>query len=117
MRESMKAQHPRLYEGMFILNASLSEEATKKALEKICDAISERGGEVHKTHDWGRRKLAYEIDSSKQGHYFLLYFSVVPSALSEMNAEYLLNEDLLRYQTLQADAVLEKIEFTSLPEA
>lgn len=113
----MKKQHPKLYEGMFILNASLSEDAMKKALEKINGAIEERGGEILKTHDWGRRKLAYEINRYKQGHYFLIYFSVVPSALAEMNSEYLLNEDLIRYQTLTADAVLEKIEFKPLPEA
>ncbi|MEM7174533.1 MAG: 30S ribosomal protein S6 [Chlamydiota bacterium] len=113
----MKKQHPRLYEGMFILNASLSEDAMKKALEKISGAIEERGGEIHKVHDWGRKKLAYEINNYKQGHYFLLYFSVVSSALAEMNAEYLLNEDLIRYQTLKADAVMEKIEFKPLPES
>ena len=112
----MKKQHPKLYEGMFILSASLSEEATKKALEKISAAIEERGGEIHKVHDWGRRKLAYQINRAKQGHYFVLYFSVVTSALAEMNSEYLLNEDLLRYQTLRVDAVAEKIEFKPLPE-
>lgn len=112
----MKNKHLRLYEGMFILTASLSEEAMKKAVDKLSSVIEEKGGEIHQVHDWGRRKLAYQINNHKQGHYFLLYFSFDPSALKEMNAEYLFNEDLIRYQTLRADVVLEKLEFKPLPE-
>lgn len=112
----MKKQHPKLYEGMFIFNTSLSEEAMKKALQKVSGAIEERGGQVEKVHDWGRKKLAYQINGHKQGYYFLLYFSVVPSALIEMKAEYSLNEDLIRHMMLTADTVLEKIEFKLLPE-
>ncbi|MGE0832631.1 MAG: 30S ribosomal protein S6, partial [Simkaniaceae bacterium] len=75
----MKKESKRLYEGMYILNASLSEEALKKALERITKTIEESGGEIQKIHEMGRKKLAYEIDGHKQGQYFLLYFSVVPS--------------------------------------
>lgn len=47
-----------LYEGMYILSATLSEDARKKALDKITSAISDEGGEVHKIYEQGRRKLA-----------------------------------------------------------
>jgi small subunit ribosomal protein S6 len=112
----MKKQHPKLYEGMFIFNANLSADAMDKALNKVKSLIEEHKGEIHKVHDWGRRKLAYEIDHQKQGHYFLLYFSIVSSALIEMNSEHLLNEDLIRHQVLKTDTVPEKIEFKPLPE-
>ena len=52
----MKEKH-QLYEGMYILNATLSEDARKKALDRITSSISERGGEVHKVHDEGKKKL------------------------------------------------------------
>lgn len=113
----MKNQQKRLYEGMYILSASLSEEAMKKALGRITGLIEEHGGEVQKIHDQGRKKLAYEINGHKQGYYFVIYFSVIPSAISEMWKEYHLNEDLIRFITLQAEKVEEKIEFQPLPEA
>lgn len=110
-------QQKRLYEGMYVLNASLSEDALKKALNRITHLIEQHGGEIHKIHDQGRKKLAYEINGHKQGYYYLLYFSVIPSAISEMWEEYHLNEDLIRFITLLAEKVEEKIEFQPLQEA
>ncbi len=104
----------RLYEGMYILSATLSDEARQKALEKITSGILERGGEVHKVFDQGRRKLAYEIDSRREGYYYVLYFSTPTLTMTELWRDYHLNEDLIRFLTLAADAVPEKIEFKSL---
>jgi len=105
-----------LYEGMYILNATLSDEAVKKALSRITSAIEEKGGEVHKVHDQGRKKLQYSIDGHRQGYYFILYFSVPSLTLSEMWREYHLNEDLLRFMTLRAEEVVEEIKFEPLPQ-
>lgn len=105
-----------LYEGMYILNATLSEEARKKALERITSGIADRGGEIHKVHDQGRKKLAYEIRGSREGYYFLLYFSAPSNALADLWREYHLNEDLLRFLTLKTEEVRETIEFKKLPE-
>jgi small subunit ribosomal protein S6 len=113
----MSEQELRLYEGMYILNASLSEDALKKSLERITKTIEEGGGEIHKIHEMGRKKLAYQIDGHKQGQYFLLYFSVSPTLLQEMWKEYHLNEDLIRFVTMRAEKVVEKIEFKPLIEA
>ena len=112
----MKKQTKNLYEGMYIFNASLSEEAMKKALERISSSIEGYGGEIHKVHEQGRKKLAYQIDGHKQGQYFLLYFSVIPSAILEMWKEYQLNEDLIRFMTMRTEKVEENIEFKSLEE-
>lgn len=112
----MSTKTKRLYEGMYILNASLSEEALKKALERITKPIEERGGEIHKVHEMGRKKLAYEIDKHKQGQYFLLYFSVDPTLIEEMWKEYHLNEDLIRYVTMRVEKVVEKLEFKPIVE-
>lgn len=112
----MNKKELRLYEGMYILNASLSEDALKKALERITKAIEENGGEIHKVHDMGRKKLAYDIEGHKQGQYYLLFFSVSPTTIEEMWQEYQHNEDLIRYVTMRAEKVLEKIEFKTLVE-
>jgi small subunit ribosomal protein S6 len=103
-----------IYEGMFILSSALSEEARQKALDRITSGISERGGEVNKIHDQGRRKLAYEINGKREGHYFLIYFTIPTPAIPVLWRDYHLNEDLIRFGTFQADAVLEKIEFKSI---
>ena len=110
----MSKERNRLYEGMFILSSSLSAESRKKALDKVTDAISEKGGKIEKIHDQGRRKLCYEIKGKKEGHYYLVYFSAPTRSITDLWKDYQLHEDLLRFMTMKVDAVLESLEFKSI---
>ncbi len=110
----MKKERKRLYEGMYIINANLSEEARNKALEKIVSAIEEKQGELHKTIDMGKKKLAYQIGKKKEGYYYLLYFTIDASKIEVLWKEYHLNEDLIRFLTFKTDEVKENLEFKSL---
>src|SRR5215470_3200698 len=107
----MTKQRTHLYEGMYILSATLSDEARQKALEKVSQGIASRSGEVHKVFDQGRKKLAYEINGRREGHYYLLYFSIPTGHMNDIWREYHLNEDLIRFLTLRAECVPDKIEF------
>jgi len=112
----MKKEIKRLYEGMYILNASLSEDALKKALQRVTKTIEKHEGEVQKVHEMGRKKLAYEINRFRQGQYFLLYFSIVPKVMPEVWREFQLNEDLIRFMTIRTNSILETLEFKTLIE-
>lgn len=113
----MSQKNQNLYEGMYIISAKLSEDARSKALERIQNGIKEHEGEIVKMHDFGRRRMAYEIAGHKEGHYYIIYFKVKPAAISEMWHEYHLNEDLIRFVTLRTEHVMEKIAFKALAEA
>jgi len=112
----MSKERKNLYEGMYILSATLSDDARQKALEKITSGITEKGGEIHKIFDQGRRKMSYQINKKRDGHYFLLYFSTLSKNMQQIWKEYNLNEDLMRFITLKVEQVPEKIEFQPLPE-
>jgi small subunit ribosomal protein S6 len=112
----MSQENHNLYEGMYIISARLSDDARSKALTKITDGITSHGGEIEKIHEMGRRRLAYEIDGHREGHYYVVYFKVDASAVKEMWSEYHLSEDLIRFITLTTDKVKEKLEFKSLVE-
>lgn len=112
----MKNMKKPLYEGMYILSATLSDDARSKALEKITASIVEKGGEILKVFDQGRKKLAYEINKRREGHYFILYFSAPTPSVKQLWKEYHLNEDMIRFMTLKVEQVPEKIEFQPLPE-
>jgi small subunit ribosomal protein S6 len=107
----MAKKKSQLYEGMYILSATLSDEARQKALEKITNGILERGGKEHKIFDQGRKKLAYEINKRREGYYYVIYFTIDTCYFKEIWREYHLNEDLIRFMTLKVDSVPEKIEF------
>lgn len=112
----MKEEKPRLYEGMYILSAQLTEDAKAKAFEKIKTGIENQGGVIKKVHDQGKRRLAYAIGPHREGHYYLVYFEANPSSIPELWQEYRLNENLVRFQTLTADKVVEELKFKQLVE-
>jgi small subunit ribosomal protein S6 len=112
----MSEERQNLYEGMYVISATLSDDARNKALQKIQAGITQRGGEILKIHDQGRRRLAYQIDGHREGHYYIVYFNLRTSGVSELWQEYHLNEDLIRFITLRADKVMDKIEFKSLED-
>jgi small subunit ribosomal protein S6 len=112
----MSQDRPNLYEGMYVISATLSDDARHKALDRIQNGITSRGGEIKKLHERGRQRLAYEIDGHREGYYYVIYFNAPPSAILELWQEYHLNEDLVRFITLRTDKVMEKIEFKTLVE-
>lgn len=112
----MEQQKERLYEGMYVLSAHLSEDARGKAFEGIKERITSRGGQIKKVHEQGRRRLAYEIDRQRDGYYYLVYFTIDPQYVGEMWEEYRRNENLLRFLTIRAEKVMEELKFKSLPE-
>lgn len=112
----MSQNKQNLYEGMYILSATLSDDARRKAFDKIQAGITSRKGEIKKVHEQGRRRLAYQIDGHREGYYYVMYFTADPQAIGEMWQDYHLNEDLVRFMTIRADKVLDKIEFKPLEE-
>ena len=110
----MSENKQNLYEGMYVISATIGDDARRKVLEKIQAGITSRGGEILKIHDQGRRRLAYEINNHREGYYYLIFFKVKPAAISELWQEYHLNDDLVRFITLTTEKVLEKIEFKTL---
>lgn len=112
----MAKEQQHLYEGMYIFNTALTDETQQKLLDKVTNSIVEKGGKVHKVFDQGRKKLAYPIAKKREGHYFILYFSVPTDVMDKLWREYRLNEDILRFMTLNVEQVPEKIAFQPLPE-
>lgn len=110
----MAKQRNGLYEGMYILSATLSDESRKKAFDKIVDGITEKGGNICKTHELGRRKLAYEIDGKREGYYYVLFFEAPTASINELWKEYHLHEDMIRFMTMRTEKVQETLDFKPL---
>lgn len=109
-----KKERKGLYEGMYILSATLSDDSRKKAFDKIIEGITQKGGEIHKIHEQGRKKLAYAIDGKREGYYYVLYFSAGTQIIGELWKEYPLHEDLIRFMTMRTEKVLDSLEFKPL---
>ena len=105
-----------LYEGMYIIRPTLSDDAREKAVEKILSSIERLGGSFKKKIEMGRRKMAYDIKGCREGYFFLLYFQLPTSGMNELIEGNHLNEDLLRFMHMLTLEVPEanEISFKSL---
>ena len=72
------------YEKVMILDANLDDSAAEETVAKIRDMITKQGGEIFNTENWGRRKLAYELNKHQKGNYFLLTFKAPPTTILEL---------------------------------
>ena len=61
------------YELMYIVRPDLDDEALAAAMESVQTLVEGQGGEVVRTTPWGKRRLAYEIERMRDGHYVLLH--------------------------------------------
>ena len=69
------------YELAVVFMPNLDEEAKAAQLEKVQKYITRFGGTVDNVDDWGKRKLAYEIDKINEGYYYFIDFTADSSAL------------------------------------
>ena len=88
------------YESMVVITPTLSEENAKKENELIQNFIKEKGGEIIKTDEWGKKRLAYQIRNFKEGYYFINYFTLDQTKVIELDQFYKLHEYVIRYNIL-----------------
>ena len=83
------------YETVFIVNATLSEEAIKALVEKFTNLIS-ANGEITKVEEWGKRRMAYAIDDMPEGYYTLVEFDAQPDFPAELDRIYKITDGIIR---------------------
>ena len=72
------------YEVLYVLNPNLTEEETQAIVEKFKTLI-EQNGTVDEMEEWGKRKLAYEINYLTEGYYVLVKFTSGPELPAELD--------------------------------
>ena len=72
------------YEDLYVLNPNLTEEETQAIVEKFKTLI-EQNGTVDEMEEWGKRKLAYEINYLTEGYYVLVKFTSGPELPAELD--------------------------------
>jgi small subunit ribosomal protein S6 len=93
----------RNYETVFIVDPVLSEQQIKDTVAKFKKLISDNGGEVYHTEEWGMKKLAYPISNKKTGYYSLFEFKVAGEFIKKLEIEYRRDENIIRFLTLSLD--------------
>ncbi|MCL4492618.1 MAG: 30S ribosomal protein S6 [Nitrospirae bacterium] len=90
-----------VYENMVILNPSLNDEEIKSAVDKISDLIANSGGEVLKAENWGRRKLAYELNRQKMGLYVFFLFKAPSATVKKIEDYFKVFDPVLKFMVIK----------------
>jgi small subunit ribosomal protein S6 len=91
------------YETVFIARQDLTETQVKDLTALNEKIITDQGGKILKTEQWGLKTFAYKINKAKKGHYVLIESEAEGSALIELDRLMRINEDVVRAQTLRLE--------------
>ncbi|GAA2978937.1 30S ribosomal protein S6 [Finegoldia magna] len=90
------------YELVLIFKPELSEEDRNTVFSRIQQVIDENG-KLEEVHDWGKRKLAYEINYIKEGYYYIVNFDLYPQFVKEIERRCRLFDQIIRYMVVRVD--------------
>ncbi|HQS67608.1 MAG: 30S ribosomal protein S6 [Sulfuricurvum sp.] len=93
----------RHYENLVIVKPTLTEEEIKNTLAIVEEFITSNGGEIIARDPMGMKKLAYPIEKNARGYFYVIYYKVAPSAISEIERRFRINEEILRFVTMKYD--------------
>src|SRR5210317_1599656 len=92
----------RHYEIVFLVHPDQSEQVPAM-VEKYQGMVTEAGGQVHRSEDWGRRQLAHPINKIHKAHYALLNVECPFDVISEIKSAFKFNDAVLRHMVLARD--------------
>ncbi|MBI3600405.1 MAG: 30S ribosomal protein S6 [Nitrospinae bacterium] len=98
----------RPYESIFVLKPELNDKKIDEQVEKVKEFIEKSGGRVIAVEKWGKKKLAYLIKKNRFGVYILVRFESEPALISNLQRNYKLNEDIIRYMTVLYREIVKK---------
>ena len=93
----------RNYELMFIANPELDEESAEALLQRVRGYLEEMRGTIVKFDDWGMRRMAYAIQNHREGHYYLVRFTMNTDQVKEFERRLLLVEGVIREIIVRLD--------------
>ena len=90
------------YESVIIVNPTVDEDKLKELVKKFTDLIN-TNGKVEKVDELGKKTLAYEIKKNKEGFYFVFYFEADPSLIAELERNYRITDEVIKYLDIKID--------------
>jgi len=88
------------YELLFFVSSALEEDARETTLKRIETSITSQGGTVDSVEDWGKRKLAFEVDRLTDGDYTLLDFHADPATIEETDRVLRITDTVKRFMII-----------------
>ena len=92
------------YELALVVNAKVEDDVRTATVEKAKEYIARYGGVVTEVEDWGKKRLAYEIQHMREGFYYFIQFDAEADCPAEVEKHVRIMENDIRYLCVRQDA-------------
>lgn len=91
------------YELTLVVNAKIEDEERNATVEKAKEYIARFGGTITEVNEWGKRRLAYEIQKMREGFYYFIKFEADPDCPGELEKRIRIMDNVLRFLCIRQD--------------
>ena len=92
------------YELAFVVSAKIEDDARTATVEKAKEYITRAGGTVTEVEDWGKKKLAYEIQKMSEGYYYFIQFEAAGTTPAAVEQDVRIMDNVLRFLVVKKEA-------------
>ena len=93
----------RQYELVYILPPDSTEQQVAELHEQIAAVVTRLNGQIEKTENWGRRRLAYEVARQKEGVYVLQVINGTGELMKELDRRLRVMDQVIRHMVVRVD--------------
>ena len=98
------------YETMYIINSSLEGDEIQQIKKDVVDYMTSEGADIYSKSDWGRTRLAYDIEKQRYGNYIILRYSSKPELIRTLNEKFGLMDAVLSHLCIVLDKEPERVD-------
>ena len=92
------------YELAVVVNAKIEDDARAAVIEKVQNYVTRFGGQISDVEEWGKKRLAYEVQKMREGFYYFIHFEADATAPAELEARLRIMDNVLRYLCVRQEA-------------
>ena len=92
------------YELTLVVNAKIEDDERAQVIEKVKDLVTRFGGNVTDVDEWGKRRLAYEIQKMREGFYYFIQFDADENVPADVEKNIRIMENVIRFLCIRQDA-------------
>ena len=92
------------YELAVVVSAKIEDDARTETVEKVKALVERFGGQISEVDEWGKRRLAYEIQKMREGYYYFIQFEADAACPAEVERHIRIMDNVLRYLVVRKDA-------------
>lgn len=92
------------YELAVVVNAKIEDDVRTATIEKVKEYITRFGGTITNVDEWGKKRLAYEIQKMREGYYYFIQFESDSSCPAEVEKSVRIMENVIRFLCVRPEA-------------